>query len=78
MNVNFSLGKVTKVKSLVIGSKQNLRKTVRAARDLNPEVIPPNLTQGGTPVEPPDLANAFAKNLSDKIKLNVSKAIFDF
>ena len=46
INKFFVERKVTKVKSLVTGSKQNLWKAVRVARDLIAEMIPSNLTLG--------------------------------
>ena len=47
------------------------------ARDLNPETIPTNLTVGGASVEPGEVAGAFAKYFSNKIRMNVLSASVD-
>ena len=44
------------------------------ARDLNHETIPTNLTVGGASVEPGEVAGAFAKYFSNKIRMNVLRA----
>ena len=44
-----------------LGGNANLWKAVRLAKNLNPEVIPHNLTFAGLPIAPHDIANSFAK-----------------
>ena len=65
---NFNEMRAKWVKSCVAGTKQNLWKAVRLARDL---------TLGRVPVVRSEIANTFAKHFSEKIKLNVSKAVFN-
>ena len=45
-----------------------------AARDLNPDTIPANLTVGGVRVDPGRVAGGFAAHFSEKIKSNVALA----
>ena len=70
---NFNEMRAKRVKSFVTGTKQNLWKAVRVARDLNPDEIPTNLNLGGVPDVSSEIANTFAKHFSEKMKLNVAK-----
>ena len=54
--------------------KGNIWRAVGMAKDLNPDAIPTNLTLGGKNVNPNEVAGAFAKYFSHKIKTNVSRA----
>ena len=47
------------------------------AKDLNPDTIPTNLTLGGMKVNPFEIAGAFAKHFSDKVRLNVARTRVD-
>ena len=47
------------------------------AKDINPDTIPANLTLEGKNVNPSEVAGAFAKHFSDKVKLNVAKTRID-
>ena len=69
----FAGEKVSNVRRAGLGVKGNLWKAVRVAKNLNPNDLPSNLTLGGGPVAPGDIANSFARHFSDKIKMNVNK-----
>ena len=56
-------------------SNGNIWRAVGAAKDLNPDTIPSNLTVGGSSVEPSEAAEAFAKYFSQKITMNVSRPV---
>ena len=47
------------------------------ANDLNTDAIPVNLTLGGIKVDPGEIAGAFAKHFSAKVRLNVAKTKVD-
>ena len=66
--------KKSRVKSHAMGSKPDLWKAVRVAKDLNVNEIPSNLTLGGVPVQGGDIAGSFAGHFHDKIDLNASRA----
>ncbi len=70
----FFLGeKISNVRRAGLGVKGNLWKAVKAAKNLNTNDLPSDLTLGAEPVAGCDVANSFAKHFSDKIKLNISK-----
>ena len=52
-------------------------KSVRAAKNLNPEEIPENLTLGCIPVAACDAANSIAEHFDERIKCNVNMAMAD-
>ena len=57
------------------GSSSSIWKAVGAAKDLNPNVIPANLTVEGASVSPHNLAGAFASYFNNKVQSNVNRAI---
>ena len=67
----------TRVRGFADGSNGSIWRAVGAAKDLNPNAIPANLTVGGVRVEPGWAAGAFAEHFSEKIALNVSRARVD-
>ena len=57
-----------KVRCVADGASGNIWRAVGVAKDLNPDTIPANLTLGGASVDPQDVAGAFAKHFSDKVR----------
>ena len=70
----FRSKKVSKVKKMTLGSKNNIWKAVKVAKDLSPVGIPSNLMVGGVPVLGSTFANSFATYFHDKVELNSRKA----
>ena len=61
------------LKGCVRGTKPDIWKAVRAAKDINQEGIPKDLTLAGVRVPVSEIANSFAAHFHDKIKLNVMR-----
>ena len=66
--------KVSKVTQLSTGPRANLWDAVKVAKNKCPVDIPLNLTLGGVPVAPGDVAGSFDKFFSDKVKVKVTNA----
>ena len=58
---------------MAAGTKVNLWKAVKIAKNLNCDRIPSNLASGGVPVAAGQAAESFGTYLSDKIKANVDQ-----
>ena len=73
----FHAAKANRVRGSAMGSKTNLWKVVKVARDLNLDSIPANLTLGGIQVAEKDAAESFGSYFSNKIKSNAAQAMLN-
>ena len=72
----FANDKAARVRSAAMGSKVNLWKAVKVAKNVNCSSIPKNLTLGGVAINDGCVAESFAKIFHEKIKNNVQKSAF--
>ena len=73
----FVSAKTISVQRAAMGSKVNLWKAVKVAKNLNSESIPTNLSLGGVPVPEGQVAESFGNYLSQKISTNVDMTVVD-
>ena len=63
--------KISNVKRAAMGTKGNVWKAVKVAKNLNIDSLPKNLTLGGRPIAEGDIASSFAGYFSRKVTSNV-------
>jgi hypothetical protein len=74
INSYFGNARADRVRLAAMGSKVNLWKAVKVAKNLNLDSIPSNLTLSGVPIAEGTAAESFGKYFSSKIAANVAKA----